>query len=202
MLLASLGLVSLVTSHARVGAQAFLAGAARNASGVLVVVRPDATESRFQGRGALQIFDGDTLRIEGGGQALIETEEGSQIILNGNAVLKILSRWEKGKGVTRVVRLQRGQVWARSHDAQRPVEVETPVGVLAARAAEVSVTLLSDNEAAAVVVNGTADLATPLGTCQLRSGTVSYGSRGRPCTPPAAADILSAVSWSRPLLVP
>jgi hypothetical protein len=202
MLLLGLGLVSLVAAPEAAHAQAFLAGAARNASGVLVVVRPDGTESRFQGRGTLQIFEGDTLRVESGGQALVEIEEGSQIVLNAAAVAQILARWEKGKGVTRVVRLQRGQVWARSNDAQRPVEIETPVGVLAARAAEVSVTLISDNEVAAVLVNGTADLATPLGTCPLRPGTVSYGVRGKPCTAPTATDILSVVSWSRPLLVP
>ncbi len=96
-------------------AQTLAAGTARNANGVLVVVRTDGVETRLRGRGALPIFEGDVLRVDGQA-ALIETEEGVQVVLNGNAVVKILSRWEKGKGVTRILRVQRGEVWARSND--------------------------------------------------------------------------------------
>lgn len=182
-------------------AQSFLAGTAKNATGVLLVVRTDGVETRLQGRGALQVFEGDILQIDGNGQALIETEEGIQVALNGNAVVKILSRWEKGRGVTRILRVQRGEVWARTNDAQRGVEIETPVGVLAARAAEVSVRLVSDNEAVATVVKGTADFSTPLSSCQLEAGTVSYGYRGKACTLPRVADVRSITGWSHLLLV-
>ena len=89
-------------------------------------------------------------------------DEGIQVALNGNTVVKILSRWEKGQGVTRILRVQQGEVWVRSNDAQRAVEVETPVGVLAARAAEMSVRLVSPDEAAATVVKGTAEFSTPM----------------------------------------
>ena len=98
--------------------------------------------------------------------------------------------------------MQRGEVWARSNDAQRAVELETPVGVLAARAAEVSIRLISDDEAVATVVKGTADFSTPLSSCRLRSGTVSSASRGKACTSPTAVDVRSVVGWSQPLLVP
>jgi FecR protein len=193
-------LLGLLAVHVTAGwAQTLAAGTAKNANGILVVVRGDGVETRLRGRGALQVFEGDVLRTDGQG-ALIETDEGAQVVLNGNAVVKILSRWEKGKGVTRILRLQRGEVWARSNDAQRTVEIETPVGVLVARAAEVSVRLVSDNEAIATVVKGTADFSTPLSSCVLSAGTVSSASRGKMCTQPKVADIRSVTSWSYPLL--
>ncbi|MGH7314396.1 MAG: hypothetical protein ACREJV_14560 [Candidatus Rokuibacteriota bacterium] len=199
-LVATLTLAILVFADAPARSQALLAGRAQNAKGTLVVVRSDGVETRLQGRGTLQIFEGDILRVDGQG-ALIETGEAIQVALNGSAIVKILSRWEKGKGVTRILRLQRGEVWARSDDAQ-PVEVETPVGVLATREAEVSVRLVSDNEAVATVVRGTADLATPLASCRLTAGTVSSAYRGRACTQPTVADTRAVTNWSQPLLVP
>ena len=183
-------------------AQSFPAGMARHANGVLVVVRADGVESRLQGRGTLQIFDGDTLRVDGQGQALIETEEGVQVALNRSTVVKVLTRWEKSKGTTRILRLQRGEVWARSLKGQALLEIETPVGVLSARAAEVSVRLVSDNEAVATVVQGSADLSTSVSSCQLRAGTRSHGYRGKPCSTPAAAEVSSVTAWSHPLLAP
>jgi hypothetical protein len=193
-------LLGLLAVHVTAGwAQTLAAGTAKNANGMLVVVRGDGVETRLRGRGALQVFEGDVLRTDGQG-ALIETDEGAQVVLNGNAVVKILSRWEKGKGVTRILRLQRGEVWARSNDAQRTVEIETPVGVLVARAAEVSVRLVSDNEAIATVVKGTADFSTPLSSCVLSAGTVSSAYRGKMCTQPKVADVRSVTSWSYPLL--
>jgi hypothetical protein len=182
-------------------AQSFLAGTARNASGVLVVVRSDGVETRLRGRGALQIFEGDVLRMHGAG-ALIEMDEGIQVALNGTAVARILARWDKTSGVTRIVRVQRGEVWARSRDAQRALELETPVGVLALRSAEVSVRVNPDQEAVATVVTGTADFATPFSTCRLTAGTRSFASRGKACTSPSAADTGPVIGWSQPLLRP
>jgi hypothetical protein len=193
-------LLGLLAVHVTPGwTQTLAAGTAKNASGMLVVVRGDGVETRLRGRGALQVFEGDVLRTDGQG-ALIETDEGAQVVLNGNAVVKILSRWEKGKGVTRILRVLRGEVWVRSNDGQRTVEVETPVGVLVARAAEVSVRLVSDHEAIATVVKGTADFSTPLSSCVLSAGTVSSASRGKTCTQPKVADVRSVTSWSYPLL--
>jgi hypothetical protein len=196
----ALALASVVSWSLTALAQSSQAGLAKNASGVLVAVRTDGTESRLRGRGALQLFEGDTVRVDGDGQALIETDEGIQVVLNANAAVKLLSRWEKGRALTRILRLQRGELLARSRYLQQALEIETPAAVLAARAAEVSLRLVSDNEALAIVVEGTAELATPLSSCQLRPGTVSTGSRGRPCTTPAPADVRSLTRWSRALL--
>ena len=195
--------VALLAGRASPGfSQSVVAGTAKKALGMLVVVKSDGVEARLQGRGALRVFDGDVLRIEGKGQALIETEEAIQVALNGNAVVKILSRWEKGQDMTRILRVQQGEVWVRSNDAQRAVEVETPVGVLAARAAEVSVRLVSPDEAAVTVVKGTAEFSTPGSSCQLRAGTMSLGSRGKACTLPTVTDVRSITGWSHPLLTP
>jgi len=181
-------------------AQSVPAGTAKNAVGVLVVVRSDGVETRLRGRGALRIFEGDVLRMDGKGKALIETDEGVQVALNGDSVVQILSRWEKARGVTRVLRVQRGEIWARIGDERRALEIETPVGVLAARVAEVNVRLVSDNETVATVVTGTGEFSTPFATCELRAGTTSFGHRSKACTPPAATDVATVVGWSRPLL--
>jgi hypothetical protein len=181
-------------------AQSVPAGTAKNAVGVLVVVRTDGVETRLRGRGALRVFEGDVLRMDGKGKALIETDEGIQVALNGDSVVQILSRWEKARGVTRVLRVQRGEVWARIGDERRALEIETPVGVLAARVAEVNVRLVSDNETVATVVTGTGEFSTPFATCELRAGTTSFGHRSKACTPPAATDVATVVGWSRPLL--
>lgn len=182
-------------------AQSLPAGTAHSANGVLVVVRTDGIETRLQGRRAVRVFEGDVLRIDGKGEAVVETEEGIQVALTGQALVKILARWEKGTGVTRILRLQRGEVWVRNKDAQRGVEIETPVGILSARAAEVSVRLVSDGEAVATAVRETADFTTPVASCQLRAGTVSHAYRGKACTPPRAVDVQPIISWSHPLLV-
>jgi len=181
-------------------AQSVPAATAKNAVGVLVVVRTDGVETRLRGRGALRIFEGDVLRMDGKGKALIETDEGIQVALNGDSVVQILSRWEKARGVTRVLRVQRGEIWARGGDERRALEIETPVGVLAARVAEVNVRLVSDNETVATVVTGTGEFSTPFATCELRAGTTSFGHRSKACTPPAATDVATVVGWNGPLL--
>jgi hypothetical protein len=167
-----------------------------------VVVRTDGVETRLRGRGALRVFEGDVLRMDGKGKALIETDEGIQVALNGDSVVQILSRWEKARGVTRVLRVQRGTVWARIGDERRALEFETPVGVLAARVAEVIVRLVSDNETVATVVAGQELAPEPL---RLRAATTSFGHRSRRPILPAATDVATVVSWSRraaPTLMP
>lgn len=193
-------LALLVFAASPGSAQSVLAGVAKNANGVLIVVKTDGVETRLRGRGNLRVFDGDVLRVDGKGQALVEMDDGVQVALNGDAVVRILSRWEKDQGVTRILRLHRGEVWARTNDARRAIEIETPVGVLAARAAEVSVRLASDDEAVATVVKGAADFSTPFATCRLRAGTMSHAIRGKACTSPSATDVRPVVSWSHALL--
>jgi hypothetical protein len=131
--------------------------------------------------------------MDGKGKALIETDERIQVALNGDSVVQILSRWEKARGVTRVLRVQRGEVRARIGDERRALEIETPVGVLAARVAEVNVRLVSDNETVATVVTGTGEFSTPFAACELHAGTTSFGQRSKPCTLHAATDVGTVV---------
>ena len=183
-------------------AQSVVAGTAKNAIGELVAVRTDGVETRLRGRGALRIFEGDVLRMNGSGQALIEMEEGVLVGLNGEVVVQVLTRWEKEQGLTRILRVQRGELWARSSDARRAVEIETPVGVLVARAAEVNLKVVSDDEAIATVISGTGDFSTPMATCRIRARTTSFGHRSKACTPPTATDVQPLIGWTHALLLP
>jgi hypothetical protein len=91
-------------------------------------------------------------------------------------------------------------VWARSNDARRAVEIETPVGVLAARAAEVNLKVVSNDEAVATVISGSGEFSTPLAMCKIQAGTTSISHRSQACTPPTATDVQPLIGWSRALL--
>jgi len=67
-------------------------GTAQNAIGTLVVVRPDGIEDRLQGKGSLQLFEGDILRTEAASQGFIEFRNSIQVALNENTTFTILSR--------------------------------------------------------------------------------------------------------------
>jgi hypothetical protein len=91
-------------------AQSALAGQVENVVGTLVVVRPDGIEERVQGKSALQLFEWDMLRTEPSSQALLDVKDDIQVAVNENSVLRLLTRWEKAKGITRIVRLQEGEI--------------------------------------------------------------------------------------------
>src|SRR4029450_2598393 len=90
----------LIGSLTPVLAQNALLGTAQTAIGTLVVIRPDRIEDRLQGKGAVQLYEGDVLQTEASSQALIEIKEGIEVALNENTTLKLLYRWEKANGVT------------------------------------------------------------------------------------------------------
>jgi len=194
-----IALALLVFSASGGLAQSVVAGTAKNAIGELVAVRTDGVETRLRGRGVLRVFEGDVLRMSGMAQALIETEEGILVGLNGDVVVQIFTRWEKERGLTRILRVRTGEVWARSPDARRALEIETPVGVLAARAAEVNLRVVTDNETIATVIFGSGEFSTPAATCPMRAGTTSFGHRSKACTPATATDVQPLVGWSRAL---
>src|SRR6476660_76716 len=81
-------------------AQSLQIGLAKNAIGTLLVIRSDGIEDRLRGEGSLQLFEGDVLKTEANGQALIILRDGTQVALNENTTMKMLSRWEKAKGST------------------------------------------------------------------------------------------------------
>ena len=190
----------LVWSVVLASAQGTQVGTAQNAIGVLVVVRADGIENRLQGKGSLQLFEGDVLRTEPASQALIEFKDGVQVALNENTSFKILSRWEKVKGSTRIVRLKQGEIWVKTGEGPKPFEVETPVATAAVRETEFNMKVQEDGQSVLTVIQGIVEFGTAFGTCPIRTSTVSFGVRGKRCTKPAPADVKPAIAWTSAVL--
>ena len=178
-------------------AQGAPVGTAQNAVGTLVIVRTDGIEYRLQGRGAVPLFEGDVLRTGPSSQALIQLRPGMPAALNENTTLKILSRWDKTAGTTRILRVSRGEVWVKAGSGERQLEVETPAAVAAARDAEMNLAVAADGQSALTVIQGTAEFDTPFGVCSVRGGSASVGARGAACTPPQPANAATVVAWKR-----
>lgn len=178
-------------------AQGVPVGTAQNAVGTLVVVRTDGIEHRMQGRGALPLFEGDVLRTEPASQAYVQLRPGMLVALNEKTTLKILSRWDKTAGTIRILRVSQGEVWTKSGDGPRQIEIETPAAVAAARDAEIDLKVAEDGQSGLTVVQGTAEFGTPFGTCTVRGGTASIGARGAACTAPQPTNAAAAVGWKQ-----
>ncbi len=106
-----------------IAAQSTQAGTVQNVLGTLVVVRTEAAS-----------------------QALIDIKDGVQVALNEHSSLKILSRWEKAKGITRIMRLQHGEIWVKTGTGPKLLEVETPVATAAVRETEFNIKVLEDGQ--------------------------------------------------------
>jgi len=194
--------VGIVAAGLIRGSQAQLleAGTATNAIGTLVVVRSDGIEDRLRGKGAVRLFDEDVLKTDPGSQAVIELKEGVTVALNENTVAKLLSRWEKTRGFTRIVRVKEGEVWVKTGEGPKAFEVETPVATAIVKETEFNMKVHPDGQSVLTVVQGIVEFGTAFGTCPIRTGTVSYGVRGKRCTRPEATDVNAALGWSRRIL--
>jgi ferric-dicitrate binding protein FerR (iron transport regulator) len=189
----------LLWSTPLVVAQSLPLGTALNSLGVLVVVRPDNIEDRLQGQGALQLFEGDILRTEDASQALIEIKDGIDVALNANTTLKLFYRWEKARGITRILRLQQGEIWVKTGTGPKPLEVETPVATAAVRETEFNIKVQEDGQTTLTVIQGIVEFGTAFGTCPIRSSTISHGVRGKRCTKPEPVDVKPTIAWIRAL---
>lgn len=176
------------------------AGVARNAIGTLVVIRPDGIEDRLRGKGAVRLFEEDVLRTDPGSQALIELKEGIVVALNENTALKLVSRWEKARGFTRIVRVKEGEVWVKTGEGPKALEVETPVATAIVKETEFNMKVHADGQSVLTVIQGVVEFGTAFGTCPIRTATVSYGVRGKRCTRPEATDVNAVLGWSRSVL--
>ena len=175
-------------------------GTAQNAIGTLVVVRTDGIEHRLQGKGSVPLYEGDALRTEAASQALIQLRPGTPVALNEKTTVRILSRWDKsvsGNGTIRILRVSRGELWAKAGTGERQIEIETPASVATGRDAEFDVKVSDDGQSAVTVVQGTVDFATPFGQCPVRAGTGSIGARGAACTAPQPANAAAAIGWKQ-----
>jgi len=181
-------------------AQSAQVGTAQNAIGTLVIVRPDGIEDRLHGKGSLQLFEGDMLRTEAASQGFIEFRNGIQVAVNENTTFKILSRWEKAKGLTRIIRLKQGEIWVKTGDGPKPLEVETPVASAAVRETEFNVKVQEDGQSTLTVIQGVVDFGNAFGTWPIRATTFSHGVRGERCTKAAPADVKAAIAWTSAVL--
>jgi ferric-dicitrate binding protein FerR (iron transport regulator) len=175
-------------------------GVAKNAIGTLVVVRPDGIEDRLRGKGAVRLFEEDVLRTDPGSQGLIELKEGITVALNENTVVKLLSRWEKTRGATRIVRLRQGEVWVKTGEGPKAFEVETPVATAIVKETEFNMKVDTEGQSVLTVIQGIVEFGTAFGTCPIRTATVSYGVRGKRCTRPEATDVNAVLGWSRKIV--
>lgn len=175
-------------------------GQAQYALGTLLVVRPDGIEDRLRGRGSLSLFEHDIIKTEAGSRAAIELADGARISLNENTQLQLLSRWEKNHGVTRVVRLKRGQLWVRVAAGTRPVEIETVSGTAIVSNAEVDFRIADDGQSALSVLQGAVQFATAYGWCTVTAATTSTGALGRGCSANTKSNPQQISAWSRDLL--
>lgn len=180
-------------------AQGTPVGTAQNAIGTLLVVRSDGIEDRLQGKGSLPLYEGDVLRTEAATQALIQFRDGVQVALNEGTAFKILSRWEKARGITRIIRLSQGEVWVTTGEGLKQLEVETPVATAIVEGTEFNLKVQEDGQSVLTVIQGVVQFGTPFGTCPIRTGTISYGARGKRCTKPAETNVQPAIAWKQAL---
>jgi hypothetical protein len=174
-------------------------GSATNAIGTLVIVRTDGVQQRLQGKGNVPLYEGDVLKTDGSSQALVELKEGIQVALNDNTTFKLLSRWEKDKPTTRILRLKEGELWAKTSGGPKRFEVETPVATASVKETEFNLKVQDDGQSILTVIEGIVQFGTPFGTCPIKTDTISYGVRGKKCTKPAQTDAKGAKNWIQAL---
>jgi ferric-dicitrate binding protein FerR (iron transport regulator) len=156
-------------------------------------------QQRLQGKGNVPLYEGDVLKTDGSSQALVELKEGIQVALNDNTTFKLLSRWEKDKPTTRILRLKEGELWAKTSGGPKRFEVETPVATASVKETEFNLKVQDDGQSILTVIEGIVQFGTPFGTCPIKTDTISYGVRGKKCTKPAQTDAKGAKNWIQAL---
>ncbi len=172
-------------------------GTAKNGIGEFVVIRTDGIEERLQGRGGLPLYEGDVLKTAEASQALIEFNNGIQVALNEGTQFTILSRWEKTKGFTRILRLKHGEVWVDTKGGPKPLEIETPVATAAVKGTEFNLMVTPEGQSTLTVIKGVVEFGTAFGTCPIKTSTISYGNRGKKCTKPKPTNVSPTIAWTQ-----
>jgi ferric-dicitrate binding protein FerR (iron transport regulator) len=176
-------------------------GWAVNAIGTLTIVRTDGVQEQLQGRKTLPLFEGDVLKTDTGTQAYLQLKEGVNVAMNEDTTFKILSRWQKDKPTTRILRLSQGELWAKTvGEGAKAFEVETPVASASVKETEFNLKVQPDGQSVLTVIEGVVQFGTAFGTCPIRTNTISYGVRGKKCTKPAPTDVKAATAWTSDLL--
>jgi hypothetical protein len=199
----TVGFVALAITSGGLGNHALAelesVGMAKKGIGEFVIVRADGIEERLQGNGSLQLYEGDILKTQTASQALIEFNNGIQVALNENTEFTILSRWEKSKGFTRVLRLKQGEVWVDTQGGPKPLEIETPVATAAVKGTEFDLVVSPDGQSTLTVISGVVEFGTAFGTCPIKTSKISYGNRGKKCTKPKQVNVSPTIAWTQGL---
>jgi hypothetical protein len=174
-------------------------GVAKSAAGTLLVTHADGVEERLRGKGALNLYEGDVLSTGADSRALIVLQDGTRVGFDHQTRARILSRWEKGKDDTRILRLEKGALWIKTGANPKPLEVETPVASAAPGAAEFVIETLEGGNSMLSVIEGVVPFGTAFGTCPIKPSTVSYAVQGKKCTKPEALDTKRAAAWTASL---
>lgn len=199
------GLVVPIPNMNTVAAAPQTVGSAIKAVGELLVVRRDGIQERLTGDGALPLFEGDALSTDAASQALIQFDNGAQIAMNEHTRITILSRWEKAKGITRILRLKQGALWVEAKEGGKTLEVETSIAIATipsddssmtvAESAEFNLLVDDKGQSTLTVLQGVVEFETDFGTCPIPESSVSKVVRGQRCTNPVPATLTPAFDW-------
>ncbi|GAB1723811.1 MAG: hypothetical protein NTNFB01_27070 [Nitrospira sp.] len=181
-------------------AQSQAAGMAQNAVGSLLIVRKDGIQEALRGKGAVPLYEFDVLKTEPGNQAEILVDGAIQVYLNEGTEVMVLSRWEKHRPLIRILRVKKGELLVRIAEGPKPLEVETPVASARVKQTEFDIKVQEDGETTLRVLEGVVEFGTAFGTCPIRTGTISYGVRGKKCTKPKEEEYAAALDWAKDLV--
>jgi hypothetical protein len=169
-------------------------GNAENALGTLTVKRVDGRVEQLKGKGSLPLYEGDQCKTERASKTFIRLTDGTKLAMNEETTFLVQARRERARGITRIFKLFVGEMWVKT-DEPVQIEVETPVATAAIKGTEFNLRVEPDGKSTLTVIEGLVEFGTPFGTCPIRTGTVSFGERGKKCTKPAPIDPAPAITW-------
>ena len=199
-------------------------GTVTNAVGEFQVLRAEGIEESLSGKGSLSLFEGDEVQTQEGGLAQLHFMEGIEVAMNEFTEFLILSRWEKAYGVTRILRISKGELLINMQKATLPLEVETPLAIAGVGIAELpsqaevefdpygpfeqSVQELLKNQhtefnlrvthggpTTIQVHKGIVEFGNAFNTWLVSPSTFSVAARGKRCTRPKPTNVNSTIGW-------
>lgn len=94
---------------------------------------------------------------------------------------------------------QERRVTRQDRRRPKPLEVETPLASARVKQTEFDIKVQEDGETTLRVLEGVVEFGTAFGTCLIRTGTISYGVRGKKCTKPKEENHAAALDWAKEL---
>ena len=203
-------------------------GLVTNAVGEIRVLRAGGLEELLYGKGSLPIYQGDRVQTQKGSLAQLTLMDGIEIVMNEGTEFLILSRWEKANGVTRILRITKGELWVAMEEATLPLEVESPVAIAGAGISELpsqaeeefdpygpfeqsvqellknqhtefNLRVAHDGQTTLQVHKGIVEFGSAFNTWALPPSTMSVAARGQRCTRPEPIDVQTTLGWKKSL---